>query len=205
MGSSIGASGSRPLVRLADLRIGRVAKADVLATLLDPATMALADGAEGVVGMDLLGDRRWTIDYRRRVLRWNDGGSVRSGRTVTLPTRCVQGRWLIGMEGFGSEPLWFVPDSGAGALVLMTARAVRSLEAESIGRQIPIASAGGTAFAAAVVVPELRLGGRRLSRVAGLVVTPSPHQTGVDGLLPLHLFASVSFDPAAESITLALR
>ena len=117
----------------------------------------------------------------------------------------VDGRCLVGLDGSGRELLWFVPDSGADALVLLTGRAVRSLDAQPIGRQIPIVSAGGTAVAAAVVVPELRLGGARLRRLTGLVVTPASQQTAVDGLLPLYLFASVSYDPAAESITLELR
>ena len=53
---------------------------------------------------------------------------------------------------------------------------------------------GGTRTARRAVVRELRVGDARLLDVPAVIVHRDASGAAVDGLLPLHLFARVTFD-----------
>jgi hypothetical protein len=108
-----------------------------------------------------------------------------------VPIVASGGRYLVQVTLPGEEtPLLLVPDSGANGIVMYardggTARGLVSVRGLS-----------GTHNARTVMMRELRVGNAILRNqpVAVLERGPAGGAEG-DGLLPLHLFSSVTFNP----------
>ena len=185
MASSTG-SEWRLVVRLASLSIGTSVVRDVLAPVLPDSHLDDVDLAvRGVLGQDFLSAFNYTLDYRLRRLTW-DAPLGCEGPGV-VPMAALAGRFVMTLEAAG--PLRLVPDSGADALVLfstpaMTVSGVRHGDAR-------VTDLLGARPARMTTVPRLRLGGVTVRDVDAFVIDRA--EPGVDGLMPLHRFASVSF------------
>jgi hypothetical protein len=101
----------------------------------------------------------------------------------------------------GANPLQLVPDSGADRLVLFRS-ARRDGPPLTILDVVRVRSITGEALARLVRVDDLRVGAIRIRNHQGLLLDAGPPGgTMGDGLLPLHLFARVTFN-LAESYLL---
>jgi predicted aspartyl protease len=183
------------VVRLRDVAVGSARVESLLATALPPeAASWLGDGISGVLGQDFLSQFDYTLDYRTSRLSWNDAGQIVKGIHLALePSR---GRFLVSLPQDDSChcPVRLVPDSGAGGVVLFTGTKADQLPIDTRGASMRLSTLAGAETARRVTVKALLVGAATLSDVPAVKVVLSESTTeDGDGLLPLSLFARVSF------------
>lgn len=191
VGSVLGAT-MRPIARLDRLELGPLVARNIEPSVLPRTAMDLADGAQGVIGQDVLAPLRYTIDYRRGIIEWLAGPpAIDDGDALALePDR---GRFVVRI-GTGQRELRLVPDSGAISLLLVQ-RAGQPLPAMSLSREATgLSTLSGQGRVRRGVVHELRVGDRRLRNVPAMIIDETDAAGSTDGLLPLHLFERVTFD-----------
>lgn len=200
------------VVRIEHLAIGGVIADGVLATLASSEALDLPDLAargvrvDGVIGQDVLAGLRYTIDYRARNIIWHRA-------TETLPAHDAAAFELertddrfVAVIPQNEHSLRLVPDSGAEALVLFQdgnrpRHGVR-LVPESAPRLSGIA---GSRFARSAILRTLRVGSTLFTDVPALIVEPEHSSESLDGLLPLHLFARVTFNGPDRQLLIEAR
>jgi predicted aspartyl protease len=197
------------VVALPTVAVDGVSADGLTATVLSPASGAvLGPAIDGVLGQDFLSRFAFTIDYRRSRILWHDGDYVAPGTRLTLVP--AQDRWLVELpqpaKAPGMPPTLrrFVPDSGADTLVLFgESRAGCLITAWRPGRSA-LGSLTGERAVRTATVDGLRVGDATLvGQVAA--VLPSTGSDDPDGLLPLHLFASVFFSASSRALVVEAR
>jgi predicted aspartyl protease len=183
------------VVRMDDVQMGAARVDGLLPTALPSSAMALLGAdIDGVIGQDFLARFDYTIDYRESVVRWDDGDDDGTGVRLTLVPS--HGRFLVELPQQlpGAAVVRLVPDSGADGVVLFEHAGALRLPVDGTGRSIRVGSLAGSGAGRAVVVRQLHVGSTRLqSQIAAVVPARAEVDEG-DGLLPLDLFASVSFN-----------
>jgi hypothetical protein len=181
----------RRVVTAEQVSIGPVT-ADVLLPSVVPNTAFDRRGRiQGLIGQDLLASRRYTVDFKRRVLEWHHAPIRPEG--LALPLVFEHGRFLVQARNSG-RALRLVPDSGAGALVLFTSVAGPRSGLVDVG-PVELSSSTSSVAARQVLVLELRVGSRIFRDVMAVALSGEDRLgTEGDGLLPLHLFDRVTFD-----------
>lgn len=104
-----------------------------------------------------------------------------------------------------SGPARLLADSGADTIVLFAAagKAVRSAAPMETGL---LRTSAGLQLGRRVSIDELDLGGLKLRNQSALLLADGDTTSLLgDGLLPLHLFARVTFDAAARVLIVAAR
>ena len=183
------------VIRLADVTVGSAHVESLLATALPPGAAGwLGDGISGVLGQDFLSQFDYTLDYRTSRLSWNDAGQIQEG--IRLALESSHGRLLVHLPQ--SErcrcPVRLVPDSGASGVVLFADTGADRLPIDPRGASVRVSTLAGAGTAHQVTVRELRVGSEALWDVpAARIVLPEETTEEGDGLLPLSLFARVSF------------
>ena len=180
------------VVALARVAIGGIGVDGLTATALPAASAAmLGAGLDGVLGQDFLARFSYTIDYRASRIRWHEPGYVAPGVRLTLMPS--QDRWLVELPQAGSHPVYrFVPDSGADTLVLYGDGLADHVVREWRDDRAAIDSLTGLRDVRTGIVGGLRVGDATIERELAVVVPGERHEP--DGLLPLHLFASVQLN-----------
>jgi hypothetical protein len=188
------------IVRVDRLALGPIAVAASL-TALPARDLALAGAIDGVVGQDVLAELRYTIDYRRRLIDWDDRPAASRPHAELLLT-FTDGMAIVELPQ-GEATLQLVADSGAGGLLLF----------ESAGRELPamradgglvrIDSFQGSRMGRSVVIDKFRVGRATFEDMPAVLVkrSDSPAHLG-DGLLPLHIFGRVTFDGPGRRLIL---
>ena len=147
---------------------------------------------DGILGGDVL-NRDFTIDYRRRRFTWDDASGPQR-QDDRLPMSVEDGRAVVTIPQEGRPPLRLVADSGADALILFDSKGVRSLGVGSSLKQLTLQTLGGTKHAEPLAIPALRIGGATWrNEIAVVVPRPTGYPEEIDGIMPLHRFAEVSF------------
>jgi hypothetical protein len=96
-----------------------------------------------------------------------------------------------------------VPDSGADGFVMFARNGRTPVSLESTARMTSIRSLSGGQFARTVMLPELKLGPMTVRHQRVAIVSRDEEDVAEgDGLLPLHLFASVSFNAREQCLVL---
>jgi len=184
-----------PVVSLAAVTVGSARVGSLLATALPPdAAGWLGDGVSGVLGQDFLSQFDYTVDYRARRLSWNDADQKETG--VRLALESSHGRCLVRLpqDDRCQCPVRLVPDSGASDVVLFTGTEADQLPIDSPGASMRVSTLAGAGTGRRVTVRKLLVGSATLRDVpAARVVLPEGTTEEGDGLLPLSLFARVSF------------
>ena len=179
---------TRAVVRIGRLRVGGASAEGIRATVVS----SLPDGVAGILGQDFLSRFDLTIDYRRRLLTW-DGGPGHAGG-IRVPLHAEDGLYLVDLVQRGTAAR-FVPDTGAGALVVFEGAGRPRLRVEGRTAGAELASASGrrarveTGRLRGLSIAGLALG----DQVAAFVPRDEAPAGGGDGLLPLHHFQSVTF------------
>jgi predicted aspartyl protease len=203
---------SRPVVNLDQTTIGG-AKSEGLLASVAPSTQldGITRGIDGIIGQDFLFGLNYTLDYRTKRLVWSDEGFGMN--SVRLPLVARGGRYLVQVTSeHDGPPVLLVPDSGASGFVVYERNghtafaefaAGRFGESGSAARTTGVHSLSGWQSAHTLLLRELRLGSltMRDQRVAVVRRDQDDVMEG-DGLLPLHLFASVSFNAREQCLVL---
>jgi predicted aspartyl protease len=203
-------SATHDVVRLPALAIGTVTHAGLFATVVPADRLrAITPRAACVIGHDFLSAQDYTIDYARNRLTWthSSGGD---GTSTRIPLMDVQGRYVaeLPQSDDGAIAVRLVPDSGASDIVLFSqpsppALPLLPLFVPAAGR---LSAATGSRDVRAVRIERLVIGEIELrDRLAFLVSRSVDQRTGAEGLLPLHLFARVSFSAADRTMVLTPR
>jgi predicted aspartyl protease len=172
------------------------------------AAAALGPGVDGVLGQDFLSRFAFTIDYRRSRIVWHDADYVAPGTRLALVP--AQNRWLVELPQPATAPgipptmRRFVPDSGADTLVLFGERRAGCLITAWQAGTSALGSLSGERAVRTATVDGLRVGEATLDRQIAAVV-PSIAPDDPDGLLPLHLFASVFFSARSRALVIQAR
>ena len=201
--SSLAGEREYTIVRVDCLAIGPIS-VGATPTVVPARELAVAGAIDGVLGQDVLAGLRYTIDYRRRHIVWEDGISMLEvfGPEAELLLTFRDGLPIVEIPQ-GDSTLRLVADSGAGGLLLF----------ESAGRQLPamrvdgglvrVDSFQGARTARSVVIDELKIGPSTFLDMPAVLVKPenSPAYRS-DGLLPLHIFGRVTFDGPGRRLIL---
>jgi predicted aspartyl protease len=195
----------RPVVRLTNVRLGRAQAQTLLApTLSAEALRQVGPGVVGILGQDFLSRFTYTLDYRNSRLVWHEDGELpvddaENPKRVRLALRPSEGRFLVDLpQGeAGSPPASFVPDSGADGLILFGRATTSRLLAETAAQHGNLIALAGDRAARQVVLKRLRIGAATLWNQPALVMIDADRLPGMpdgDGLLPLSVFATVTFN-----------
>jgi Aspartyl protease len=187
------------IARIEHLGMGGVTARDVLATIVPAADFDLPDleskrrHVQGVIGQDVLAALRYTIDYRKCRVVWHDTAAGVPRNAAVLELEPHDNRFLVVLPQ-DRRMLRLVPDTGTEALVLFQVHD-RSEPGVTLAREsVGLTSLAGSRPARLAVVDALRIGSRTLMNVAALVVGREEGSPAADGLLPLHIFARVTFN-----------
>ena len=190
----------RAVVHVPHLRIGSIAAHGLLPSVVEHDALDASGSIDGIIGQDVLADLRYTIDYKRREIRWLDDEVLHDRRAAISLIR-IGGRFLLELP-FGNTVIRLVPDSGSGGLVLFD-QAAGTARTMSRGRSTQVELWAGRLRqpVEAITLRELTIGPHRLKDVpAYLLVQKAATMVAGDGLLPLHLFQTVTFDGPARRL-----
>jgi len=182
----------RGVVRLERVEVAGARAASLLASVLPAERLrALASGVRGLLGQDFLSAFNYTLDYRRRRLIWDEPGDARCGEPSALRLIPVEGRYVVEVSRSGlTRALRLVPDTGAETFVFFHAPG-EAVPAIAIGRARLTGLTGDRSVRIAST-SRLVVGGVTLRDQPVVIVDRT--DASADGLLPLHGFASVSFN-----------
>jgi len=193
-------SAVRPIVAVETLSLGPINVDVILPSVAPERSFDPKGEIKGLIGQDVLAGLRYTIDFKRRLIEWHDEAPRQPGTALQLTFE--HGRFLVALPQPGTT-LRFVPDSGAGALVLFEARSRPRLPSIATGETVELSTGTGSQAASVVRLPELRIGDRTLRNVRAVAVRrDETHPAAGDGLLPLHFFGRVTFDGPARTLIL---
>jgi hypothetical protein len=184
----------RPVVKLDLTSLGAARSEGLLASVVPSAQLATVDrGIQGIIGQDFLSGFNYTLDYRKRRLSWT-AGDVMQG-DAQLPLIAQERRYLVEIPSTGPGPVRLVPDSGTNLFVVFARPGRARIPLEPPAQEISVHSLSGRQSAQTMWLRDLALGSVviRNQPVAVIVRDPADALEG-DGLLPLHLFDSVSFN-----------
>ena len=183
------------VVNLAGLAIEGRHAVTVAAAVMAADRYAAGQQVDGLIGQDVLSAAVYTIDYERRVIVWHSAAEVPDG--VRLPLNVRNHRVLVSLPQFDGDPrsLSLIPDSGSDGLVLFA-------HAQDKVRLTPLdvgvlSSVSGARLARRVQLESLVVGQAHLQNPLAVVVDSGESADLLgDGLLPLHVFARVTFNVA---------
>jgi predicted aspartyl protease len=190
----------RPIVEIARLGLGPIA-VTARATAIPTRELQLAGNVAGVLGQDVLAGLRYTIDYQRRRITWDDREPDARATIAVLPLAFRDGIPVVDVAQ-GRSMLRLVADSGAGGLVLFDGEGGDLPAMTPDGGLVRVDTFHGTTMARSVRIDRFRVGVTTYRDYPAVVLPRTAalaHRS--DGLLPLHIFNRVTFDgPAGRLI-----
>lgn len=206
------ASGRREalVVRIEHLAVGGVSTQDVQMTVVSPDAFNLPDLAtsgrkiQGVIGQDVLGALRYTIDYAQRRIVWHDAAARIPVHATVLELESQDDR-LVARVPQDHQVLRLVPDTGAETLVLFQHGGSIPRTVSPANESVELTGLTGSRDARRVVVRTFRVGSTLLTDVPAVVVESECDTTALDGLLPLHLFVRVTFNGPEHQLLIETR
>jgi predicted aspartyl protease len=173
---------TEPMVEVVDFQLGPIRIPQLPMMVSDLAYLReTAPGLDGVLGLDVLRSRSFSIDFARRKITFGTPRLLRSSVVMESdgPYLAVEVRIL-------DQPTMLVVDSGVPTILLYRDRMGERLPNVKIEWQIRGASLGGNASLKVVTLPRVRLNGTELDRRAVLLWhSPVGFLPGVDGYLAL--------------------
>jgi hypothetical protein len=184
----------RVVVKVERVVIGSASVEGLLPTVVALASLHDIEArVDGVIGQDFLSAFNYTLDYRRKRLRWTvpDGDEH-----VRLPLVRAGDRSLVELSDNGRDvPLLMVPDSGSEGFVVFERNGRTALTVEYMEQLVGVSAPGLRQVGRGAVLRELRVGAVTLRNQPAVVVKGSgSNAVQGDGLLPLHQFSSVAFN-----------
>ena len=180
-------------VRLTGVGIGIAQADELIAGVVDDHDLDPTGAASGVIGQDLLGAMRYTIDYRLRVITWGGRAGNDSATQTVLALEPHDDRLLVVLPQAEST-IRMVPDTGTAAIVFFRRDGQKLPPMRAVAGGYELATLTGRRKARLNRVSELRVGGATLRDQDAIVLGAEPGATTGDGLLPLHVFDRVTLD-----------
>ena len=199
------------VVELPPVTIGEVTQAGLYATVLPASQMrAITAAASCVVGQDFLSARDYTLDYRAKKLSWDGGAESEDSQSTRIPLIVDEGRYVIELRqpAPAESSVRLVPDSGASDIVLFRQPEAPPLRMAPLlaDRTGQLVASTGQREVSAVRLERLRIGTIDITNQRAYLVDRAwDERTGAQGLLPLRLFARVSFRSAERVMMVAAR
>jgi predicted aspartyl protease len=198
MGSAAGSSETL-VVDVNSIEVGPVTVSNILASVIDLAELPGGNTIDGVIGHDVLGSLRYTIDFRQRRVVWSPSGAM-DARGSSLELQVSGGRFLIALPQRQSL-VRLVPDSGAASLLLFAPHP--ALPVTHLPTLATLTTTSGHTDVRMATVRELLVGRLTLRDVPAVVAARDRSEPiEVDGLLPLHLFDRVTVDGPGKRLIL---
>lgn len=178
-------------VELPSLEIGAFRRRNLRAVTADLAFFQKALGVriDAIVGLDLLGQVRFVIDYPARTIHFGPGPTL----AIAVPLWLEQGLPVFGAE-IDNRPVHLVFDTGADTIILFKTGIRQSTKVNG-SHQSPRAM--GDFASEPIRLRSFRLGDKEFrQKPAQLAPNPKPSQLNFDGIMsPMALGASrVSVD-----------
>ena len=184
----------QPVVKLGHMAIGSASLPDLMPSVVSSAELGrLEPGIDGVVGQDFLGAFDYTIDYRRKRLRFAvEPGDPRA----RLPLVRAGDRSLVQLAGGDRQAtVLMVPDTGSEGFVIFEREGRTAVKLDPLGPLVDVSALAMRRLARAAVLRELKVGQLTLrDQPAVIVARERTSAVEADGLLPLHQFSSVAFN-----------
>ena len=197
-----GGQSRRALIPIDKLSVGLTPATSVLAMVTAKDEFGAA--IDGLIGQDVLRTRIYTIDYRSRHVFWHAGASTIPS-AVRVPLDWDQERFVASLPQRSADHLRLIPDSGTDGWVFFT-RPNRSLPSSTPLDTVGMRTLSGMRLLRRVLIDTIDVGDVTLvNQLATLVEKRDPDARFEDGLLPLHLFASVTFNGPEKYLSLARR
>jgi hypothetical protein len=191
---------TRLVVRIDRLVIGGQPSANVLASAVMRTALDPQGRIDGLLGQDVLAALRYTIDFRHRRIDWHRDRPRTMAAGETLRMSLKEGRFVLDLPQ-ADGALRLVPDSGSQGLVLI-ADPTRPLPSFSPRPGVvELSTLTNRRAVRPIALEALQIGTRTLRDVPGVLVPRDPDAPDDDGLLPLHIFESVTFDGPAGTLT----
>ena len=189
------------VVRLRGLAVAGGPGIEVAAAVIEADRYAAGQQVDGLIGQDVLAAAFYTIDYRARTIVWHAAGDAMSGMRLPLVMRDNRLLVTLAQRDGDPNPLSLTPDTGSDSLVVFAhARDKLRMTPLEVGM---LSSLAGVRLARRVEVDGLMIGDRRLrTSTAMLVDSGAAGKMMGDGLLPLHLFARVTFNAGERYLIL---
>jgi predicted aspartyl protease len=192
-----------PVAAVRRLAIGGAAITGLMPSVLSAAALRKIDpGIGGIVGQDFLSAFNYTLDYSRRRLTWIAGAPPDDERS-RLPLLLVDGRFLV--ELWSQEerrPVLMVPDSGADGFLLFERGGRTAMKVDHMPQSIGVGALAGAQTARAAIAREIRIGPVRfINQAVAVLNREGVDSHGADGILPLHVFSTVSFNSRDRYLT----
>lgn len=190
-------AGSEPcLVVLArSMTIGGATRENLTPSVTPAARLrAVERGIDGIVGQDFLLSLNYTVDYRRKRLRWTADPHEEGQARVPLVREAD--RLLVRLPGSrGRGSILMVPDSGSEGFIIFEREGRTPVAVDYTSDLVEVAVLDGRQVGRGAVLRELEVGAVTLRNQRALVVArKGPRGIEGDGLMPLHQFSSVSFN-----------
>jgi predicted aspartyl protease len=156
---SMAGTSAAELVRVDSLRLGQSLIEALLLPTLDEAHI----GADGVIGIDALAERRLLLDYERRRVTVEDSRTrpARGTDEIVVSARRRKGQLILTEVRLQSQRLYAVIDSGSEMSIgnLALARRLLSRRQQTEMRKVELlAVTGETLEADAAIIPGLEIG-----------------------------------------------
>jgi hypothetical protein len=183
------------VVRLQRMDVGTASASGLTPSVVSIARLREREpGVEGVIGQDFLSLFDYTVDYRRKRLRWTAEPAEEPAR---VPLVQAGDRRLVQVAGQGRPgPVLLVPDSGSEGFVIFEREGRTAVRVdETTSQLVGVSGLASERSARGGVLRELRLGGVTLRNQPAVVLgRDGSSAIEGDGLLPLHHFSIVSFN-----------
>ena len=192
-----------PVVAVHRIAIGGAAIADLMPSVVSPAHLrAIDDRIDGIVGQDFLSSFNYTLDYRRRRLVWTADEPVDEDRP-RLPLVWENDRFLVQLPSKGEgRPVLMVPDSGSNGFVLFERDGRTPMIVDYRPQSIGVSALAGARTARAAIAREIHVGSVGfVNQPVAVLNRGGVDSGGPDGILPLHVFSSVSFHSRDRYLT----
>jgi predicted aspartyl protease len=181
------------------VRVGRLSIGGASVENLMPSVVSIAGlrqiekGVDGVIGLDFLSAFNYTVDYRRKRLRFT---AEHEDEQVRMPLVRAGERSLVQLPGdVGRGPVLMVPDSGSEGFVLFERNGRTAVTVDYGDQLVGVSGLASRRTGRAAMLRELNVGGVTLRNQPAVVLErEGPGTVEGDGLMPLHQFSSVSFN-----------
>jgi len=181
------------MVEVTDFQLGPIRIAQLPMMMNDLGYLReTAPGVDGVIGLDVLRLRSFSIDFVRRKIRFGAPRVLRSSVAMEMD----QSYLAVEVRMLG-RPLRLLVDSGVRTILLYRDRMGERLPNVKIEQQIRGASLSGSTALEVVTLPPVQLNGTELERRAVyLRNSPVGFLRGIDGYLSLTALRArrISFD-----------
>jgi len=155
---------------------------------------ATESGVDGVIGQDFLQAFDYTVDYRRKRLRFM--AEHEAEHHVRLPLVRAGDRSLVQLPGHsGDGPLLMVPDSGSEGFVIFERNGRTAVRVDPVSQFVGVSGLASQRVGRGALLRELKVGAVTLRNQPAVVLERAgARAVEGDGLMPLHQFSSVSFN-----------